>query len=57
MASSGSLLILPVISLPPLSEVFPPSQVFPLTHGSIHSCEGFQNNLRSIVRISERILD
>lgn len=34
-------LIVSVISLSPLSEVFPPSQVFSLAHGSVHSC-GFR---------------
>lgn len=35
-------LVVSVISLSPLSEVFPPSQVFSLAHGSIHSC-GFKD--------------
>lgn len=34
-------LIVSVVSLSPLSEVFPPSQVFPLAHGSIYPC-GFK---------------
>lgn len=37
--TGDNLLILSVVSLSPLGEVFPPSQVFSLTQGSIHSCE------------------
>lgn len=37
--TGDNLLILSVISLSPLGEVFPPSQVFSLTQGSIHSCK------------------